>query len=335
MKKWLSVVLTVAIVIPCICVAGATFDSEDSFFDNFNPSVIEYEIDIDPNEVFIEPTLTASNDSHTSDPRNAVSYDLKTGAIEIAEYSDYEDAAVKGTKESAIEDVVGIETYASGDTRTELTNVNSYRRVVFIKSYFRTSANKSVVKQGTGALISNTGILTAGHVVYDLDYGWAYKVEVTPGGPNSNVSTVTITNGTKLTSVEGWTINEDDEYDYAVIAIDDPFNVGYFGTRYYSTNSSLSKKNLYRYGYPGDKIEGTLWRATGQVDLIKANRFTYTGYAYGGESGGPVVFQDDAGIIVGIHTGHSNVNGTDYGGAVRMRKGIVDLIVEYGGATRN
>lgn len=187
-------------------------------------------------------------------------------------------------------------------------------------------------------MISNTGILTAGHVLYSHAYGWPIEVRITSSGVNSNADTTIITNeeNGKYVSSRGWVEEVDYDYDYAVIALDKAFNVGYFGTRYYPLGSSLRNKEYYRYGYPGDKKRGTLWLGSDTIYTVDTNTFTFTGYSHTGESGSPIVLRNSTDKIVGIVSRDITDGNGQYvrGMAVRMRKEIVDFIVEYGGATR-
>lgn len=178
-------------------------------------------------------------------------------------------------------------------------------------------------------MISNVGVLTAGHVVYSPEYGWPYKAEIILGGFNSNEKTVI---AESFATVNGWIDYQGYEYDYGVVQI--PLNIAYYGTQYYGDKSSLLGKTVNRYGFPSDKDGDNIWRASGKIDMVNDNRFTYTnGYASDGESGSPVIMAN-TGSIVGIHSGSAVASNIKYGVAVRMRKDILDFIVKYGGATK-
>jgi len=72
-----------------------------------------------------------------------------------------------------------------------------------------------------------------------------------------------------------------------------------------------------------------MWRSTGDIDLVRTKQFSYTGYSYSGESGGPVIIKGDRELI-GIHIGDGQYQGEFYGLALRMRNEISDFIDNYG-----
>lgn len=334
MKKLVALFMVISM---CALLSAPAFAAGVSDFSDMRVN-IEYEYhDKLPGEEY--PNFVSEDTSIPSalraemkdaDPSTAVSYSMETkktvlhDAIEAGRSS-------QGTVGS--DDSFEIVALNSGDTRTEITNVNSYKKVVYVKAYFNVSSTQYATAQGTGAMISNEGVLTAGHVIYSQEYGWPYKVEITPGGLNSSAETITLSSGS-VVSVKGWTEDGNYEYDYGVLQLDTPLNIGYYGTKYYGSSSSLKGQTVNRYGFPSDQDGDNIWKATGNVDIIRDKQFSYTdGYGAGGESGGPVIMSSN-GRIVGVHSGTSTVSGETYGMAVRIRSEIVDFIVEYGGATR-
>ena len=78
-----------------------------------------------------------------------------------------------------------------------------------------------------------------------------------------------------------------------------------------------------------DKTYGSLWRTSGDADMIQPNMFSFYGYPNAGFSGGPVVAQDDTTHIVGIVSGESEVGGEYYGMAVRVTADVVDFVKDH------
>ena len=58
-------------------------------------------------------------------------------------------------------------------------------------------------------------------------------------------------------------------------------------------------------GYPGDKEFGRFqYFASSKIDKVLSSRFFYEADTYGGQSGGPVWFQNaaDQPVVIGIHS---------------------------------
>lgn len=208
----------------------------------------------------------------------------------------------------------------SGDQRREITNVNAYPycAVAYLEITYADNATGSA----SGAFVGPTTILTAGHVVYDQDHGWARSITVHPGGLDSNFSSSTTSS---VSSVNGWVNDANLEYDYGVITISSSLGTGNFGTRSLTT-SNLSGADIYNYGYPGDKDDGTLWYCVGDVGTVYTRRFLHSADTYYGNSGGPVVKQDDYTYIVGIH---SSQNDSNYNAATRVTSSVVSFVQDY------
>ena len=329
-------------------VASANYDDRSTNFQDFMESfeIAPLEDQIAMRENFnveepinvVKPIIVATE--LPSDPRNVEVYDFNTNVITTYPYSDYEDKTITGTVGSPLKDSSdATNLYANGDTRIQITNVNSYKKVVYILSYYYDKDGKPVIHQGSGAAISKTGILTAGHAIYDHSFGWPYKVEVIPGGPNSNAATYTMypRRGGVMTCPTGWTQEKRTDYDYAVLNFNNEFptGVGHFGTRAYFNDSDLLYKDVYHYGFPGDKVRGTLWRLSGRIEnLYETRQFIYTGYSNSGESGAPIVRQSDTEYIVGVYSGGRYYDDEYYNVAVRITDDLISFLVKYGGAER-
>ena len=143
--------------------------------------------------------------------------------------------------------------------------------------------------------------------------------------------------GGVMTCPTGWTQEKRTDYDYAVLNFNNEFptGVGHFGTRAYFNDSDLLYKDVYHYGFPGDKVRGTLWRLSGRIEnLYETRQFIYTGYSNSGESGAPIVRQSDTEYIVGVYSGGRYYDDEYYNVAVRITDDLISFLVKYGGAER-
>lgn len=214
-------------------------------------------------------------------------------------------------------ELIGPEAIIGDDNRRQITNVNTYpyRAITLLEVTYENGATAF----GSGAFVSDTAILTAGHVIYSQKHGWANSVKVIPGGTGSNQSTATTSD---VVSVNGWVRDGDWDYDYGIVRIARSLGTGHFGTRSLS-NSNLSNKAIYNYGYPSDKTYGTLWYDTGTTGTLWTRRFLHNADTMPGNSGGPVVLQSDYEYIVGVHSDAYNSN---YNIATRVTNEVVDFV---------
>ncbi|WP_042163272.1 trypsin-like serine peptidase [Paenibacillus gorillae] len=203
------------------------------------------------------------------------------------------------------------------DNRSQITNVNAYpyRAVVFLEITYASGAKGTA----SGAFVSNTAILTAGHVVYSQKHGWATSIKVIPGGTRSSNKTATTSD---VLSVNAWVNNANWEYDYGMIRVPASLGTGYFGTSAKS-DANLTGKSVYNYGYPADKKYGTLWYDSGTVGTAMARRFPHNTDTSSGSSGGPISLNTDYTYIVGIHSDSYN---SSYNIATRVTADVVDFI---------
>ena len=260
-------------------------------------------------------------------PEALVSYNQETGLTTVTELKDKtgldtqtEPYIPQGLEVAVPEPNISPFGVIGNDNRSQITNVNVYPYSTMV--YLEINFGNGKIAPGTGTLVGNNLILTAGHCVYFEGLGWAQSIVVKPGGSLSSFSSVTTSD---IHSVVGWVNNLDDDYDYGVIRVSSNIgqDTGYLGTRSYSSNSSLNGKDIYQYGYPLDKSAGTLWYDTGTISSVSARRFNHNADTVGGNSGGPVVLTSDWQYIVGIHTQQENSN---YNSATRIVTDIINYL---------
>lgn len=155
--------------------------------------------------------------------------------------------------------------------------------------------------RASGFFISPKCIITAGHCVYQ-NRAWAESIEVIPGD-ESRTRPFGSATSTDFFAVEGWVNDENHEYDYGAVILEneDLFKVinSYFGYTPYTPSAD----DLHNSGYPHDH-DSIQKHSFGKVlpevnkSLIKYNIDTYSG-----NSGSPVFLNKNGQFIaVGVHT---------------------------------
>lgn len=148
---------------------------------------------------------------------------------------------------------------------------------------------------GTGTLISQNLIITAGHNLYQQKYGgWAKSVRAIPACESAS-KPFGVTSASMLYVLEPWTTKEGhypgSPYDLGLIVLSEAIGktAGYFGVRTFAADSLLVGKSIIVSGYPGDKENGQVhYGHRGSTTNISKDRFEYTTDTGRGQSGSPV-----------------------------------------------
>ncbi|WP_051908702.1 trypsin-like serine peptidase [Candidatus Odyssella acanthamoebae] len=152
---------------------------------------------------------------------------------------------------------------------------------------------------GSGTLISPYHVLTAGHCLYNSDYGgWAESITFTPGqnGERSPFGSVRVTH---LITVKGWVEEEKGEWDFGMLILDKDIGnqTGWCGILSGSDKYLHNLSSINVTGYPGsvqtkgyeERINGTqMWTMEGVVKKVTAETFSYKLDTSGGQSGSGV-----------------------------------------------
>lgn len=242
-------------------------------------------------------------------------------------YADLGDPAVgamlqqPGATETVAEVVIG------ADDRVRVTNTTAYpwRTICSL----RITARDGSRWIGTGWLVGNRTLITAGHVVYMHSRGgWVRNIEVIPGRNGSSEPFGSCT-ATSFRSVLGWTRSRKRSHDYGAILLprtcDYGKRLGYFGYANYGFFTLLNMLvNLS--GYPGDKPAGTQWWHARRIKWVTSRTLVYNIDTAGGQSGSPVWRKKGSQrYAVGIHT-----NGSSSGNsATRITKPVFDNIKKW------
>jgi len=172
------------------------------------------------------------------------------------------------------------------DERRQVTDttVFPYRAIVSLIAYFPTGTGIC-----TGFFMDADTLATAGHCVYNADWGgWATGIVAYPGR-NGGTAPYGLAYATYIFATSGWTANGDHRYDYGAIKLDTALGntVGWLGYGV-KLDENVVKKNVRIFGYPGDKPAGTMWGTRRDIKGVEAQKLYYKIDTYGGQSGSPV-----------------------------------------------
>jgi V8-like Glu-specific endopeptidase len=183
---------------------------------------------------------------------------------------------------------------------------------------------------GTGWFIGPRTLITAGHCVYINEtgpaHGWVRSIQVMPGRNGSSLPYGSITS-TEFRSVDGWTVEKDQNYDYGAIIVPSDLGniVGWLGFGVWPDDELLaSTANIA--GYPGDKPRGTQWFHARQVVSVSPLKVFYDIDTAGGQSGTAVfrlVDGDRYAMAVHAYGGPVSNSGT------RITRPVYDNLVSW------
>jgi glutamyl endopeptidase len=196
----------------------------------------------------------------------------------------------------------GAETICGNDDRTKVSPAtNTPWR--WISKLIVTLANGS--SGGcTGWFIGPRTLMTAGHCVFShAAGGWVRQIEVIPGMDGSSRPFGSQIS-TSFRSVNGWTRDQNEEFDYGAIIMPNTTlgnRVGSFG---FASLSDAALRGMIgnNSGYPGDQPFGTQWFNADPISGVTARRLQYMIDTAGGQSGSVVWrFLNGQRQAVGIH----------------------------------
>lgn len=167
---------------------------------------------------------------------------------------------------------------------------------------------------GTAWMIYGDIAITAGHCVYSSKHGgWAENIKLWPGKDgygfwNNPYGT---TETTSLHTASQWTASEDEEYDWAVLELEDNIGdkTGWFGFGW--TSADLTGTEVTISGYPGER-QYYQYKMTDEITRCTANKLYYNVLdTTGGQSGSPIYTSGN--VAYGIHCYGLNSNGENSG----------------------
>jgi V8-like Glu-specific endopeptidase len=143
------------------------------------------------------------------------------------------------------------------DSRVLITPTNTFPNSAICRLIVRYPLTPTgTAFAGTGSLIGDRHVLTAGHVLFNAAQGgWAQRIRVVPGMDGDTWwfgSEVLVWPNFRQRSVTGWTEDQDIDHDYGLITLNTGFSVGSFGMLY-ASDTTLDSTTAYITGYPAEK----------------------------------------------------------------------------------
>ncbi|MHC5228583.1 trypsin-like serine peptidase [Enterococcus sp. LJL99] len=218
------------------------------------------------------------------------------------------------------------------NNRQRVSNPNSfpYRASVLIICDYRTKNGGTVRGHGSGSIIGPNKVVTAAHVIYDRELGWAKTVRVYPAVKN-NATDFNMAYGSILYTFGGYiqssgTSLTAQQRDVSVIKLDSNLgnSTGWFG--YTTAKSSYLRLN----GYDGDIDDGrTLVTRYGTNTWIDSGILKYPWLTAGGSSGGGVYNPSNNQLEATHAYGYSEGKVKTGGGGAKINNAIFDFMSKY------
>jgi glutamyl endopeptidase len=163
---------------------------------------------------------------------------------------------------------------------------------------------------GTGWLAVSRTVLTAGHCVFLLRFGWAKSVQVIPGWNGEPLTSTPfgVHVSSQCLSVRAWVERGQGAYDCGAVILPqaNAFNPP-FVPIVAAPDSILQSREVAIAGYPEDRPTGTMWSHARALARFDPSFLFYDVDTEGGESGGPVLTLSEHGpVAVGVHTDGSS-----------------------------
>jgi len=232
-----------------------------------------------------------------------ISYDVTTRTVSIND--DESLAAIRRVggptrMEGTIvadDDPIVAQDIMGSDGRTQVTPTTFFPVAARVRLALEFS--DGYTSNGSGHLVGNKYVITAGHVVYSADHGgWATKITAFPG-QDGNSKPFGGGVSTDLRTTQGWVNDQDDDVDYGLITLDTNLGdqIGWFGLEYFSDSELDANPQVTVAGYPVDKPWGTQWTMSGAIQNYSIDTF-------GGESGAGVAhILNGRHYVTGVHHG--------------------------------
>ncbi len=216
-----------------------------------------------------------------------------------------------------------IETVFPPDDRTKVTDTTIYPWTSICKIYITADDDTNWV--GSGVIIDEFHVLTAGHNVYLHDHGgWAKEVKVVPG-KDDTYEPYGHAYSTYMQSYSGWIDSQMVEHDWAVVTLDR--NIGYYtgwmGIITRDSSDPIYTGDLNTAGYPGDLSQGEeMYKTTGVGDYADEYNHYYWLDSMGGQSGSPVWWLDgnDPYILSVNAYSHNSTSWSNFGTRITTAK---------------
>jgi V8-like Glu-specific endopeptidase len=181
-----------------------------------------------------------------------------------------------------------------------------------VQATWNLASGETLLSKGTGTLVGNSLVLTAGHCVYDQTEGWAHQIVFIPGA-NDGQEPFGRASSVRTISQSGWVESDDNRYDLALIVLDKPLGVqaGYMRIGA-EPDSFFVDRNLNTAGYPAETKPGNVMYHTSGASMdVQNGLIRDTLDSEPGQSGSPIwYYQADTQSrdLVGVLTGSQQLN---------------------------
>lgn len=210
-----------------------------------------------------------------------------------------------------------------------LVDARDWPYICYLQVRYPTTPANSI-SVGTGCLIGERTVLTAGHVVYNaLRGGWATVVQATLGGESRTTFVTNVVRTTREWIEQDSRIqNPNSAYDVGVVVLPKPASPAVSALPFAVTdNSSLAGMLLNVAGYPitPPNTLGSMYGARSTPASVGDFRVTYPIRTREGQSGGPVYTFDPVTQTRTIRAVHTSFT-ANVGSSLRITPAIESLI---------
>lgn len=222
----------------------------------------------------------------------------------------------------------------SKDGRTKVTDTNLHP--YSFQGQLITTFEDGTVGYGSGTVVGNHHVLTAGHNIYHSKYGWAKSVKFIPG-LNEHFQPFGEVHGARIYTFKNWVGKRLACNDIALVILDQSIGkkTGRAELLLSEDGSKVLGETIEVSGYPEDKNPSKeqnkwqMWTMTSKVKGHDCHRIFYDIDTFKGQSGsGILINHTNHYCLIGVHVrGEENHNKLSSG--VRLSNSKIKKIIEW------